>query len=152
VLGTVNVRRSLRQFAERHVRWAQMRRRINAPIYFFEPLMYPGPLLLVSLALLEAGARTSFAAPNLLRALVLTGLCAKYSSDAWLVRRINGAFPRPSELLLMLLKDLGMWAVWLVGALKRHVNWRGHVMLIGPRSRLYPTRRPPSREPAIVQA
>ena len=152
VLGTVNVRRSLRQFAERHVRWAQMRRRINAPIYFFEPLMYPGPLLLVSLALLEAGARTSFAAPSLLRALVLTGLCAKYLSDAWLVRLINGAFPRPSELPLMLLKDLGMWAVWLVGALKRHINWRGHVMLIGQGSRLYPRGRLPSREPVIAQA
>jgi len=87
-----------------------------------------------------------------LRALALAALCAKYLSDAWLVRLINGAFPRPSELPLMLLKDLGMWAVWLVGALKRHVNWRGHVMLIGPGSKLYPTSREPSREAVIARA
>jgi len=152
VLGTINVRRSVRQFAERHVRWAQMRRRLNMPLYFFEPLMYPGPLLLVLLALLEAGAQLPFASAVPLRPLVLVALCAKYLSDAWLIRVINGAFPHASELPLMLLKDVGMWAVWLVGALKRHINWRGHVMLIGAGSRLYPARTAQSREPLIARA
>jgi ceramide glucosyltransferase len=152
VVGTVNVRRSVRQFAERHVRWAQMRRRINAPIYFFEPLMYPGPLLLVVLALLEAGATPSFASASTIRELALLALCAKYASDAWLIRLINGALPRPTELPLLLLKDLGMWGVWLVGALKRHVNWRGHVMLIGEGSQLFRPRGSDSREPVIAQA
>jgi ceramide glucosyltransferase len=152
VLGTVNVRRSVRQFAERHVRWAQMRRRINAPIYLFEPLMYPGPLLLVLLALLELGAQPPFTSVHLLRGLALVALCAKYSSDAWLIKIINGAWPRASELPLLLAKDLGMWAVWLVGALKRHVNWRGHLMVIAEGSRLYPARTEPSREPVVARA
>jgi ceramide glucosyltransferase len=152
VLRTVNVRRSVRQFAERHVRWAQMRRRINAPIYAFEPLMYPGPLLLVVLALLELGVEPPFASARLLRDLVLLALCAKYLSDAWLIKLVNGAFPRASELPLLLAKDVGMCGVWLVGALKRHVNWRGHVMVIGEGSRLYPARAEPSGEPVVARA
>jgi ceramide glucosyltransferase len=152
VLRTVNVRRSVRQFAERHVRWAQMRRRISVRLYVFEPLMYPGPLLLVLLALLEFGAAPPVISAAALRELAVLALCAKYLSDAWLIRLINGAFPRASEMPLLLLKDIGMWAVWLAGALKRHVNWRGHVMLIGPGSRLYPTRTTTDREPLIARA
>jgi len=109
VLRTVNVRRSVRQFAERHVRWAQMRRRLSLPLYVFEPLMYPGPLLVTVLALLALGANLPGVSPGLLRGLALGALAAKYASDAWLIRAINGAFPRPSELPLLVLKDLGMF-------------------------------------------
>jgi ceramide glucosyltransferase len=152
VLRTISGRRSVSQFAARHVRWAQMRRRLNAPLYFGEPLMYPGPLLLVALLLLAAGARVSFAPTELLQRAALVALCAKYLSDAWLIRQINGAFPRWSELPLLLLKDLGMWGIWLVGAVKRRVNWRGHPMLIGPGSRLDPERRAARQEPAVARA
>ena len=152
VLDTVNVHRSVKQFAERHVRWAQMRRRISAKLYWFEPLMYPGPLLLLLLALLELGPAPAFASTGLLEGLALAGLVLKYTSDAWLIRLINGAFPRASELPLLLLKDVGMWGVWALGALKRHVNWRGHLMLIGEGSRLYPAREPQETEPAIARA
>ena len=46
VLRTVNMRRSVSQFAGRHLRWAQMRRRLATRLYWAEPLLYPGPLLL----------------------------------------------------------------------------------------------------------
>jgi ceramide glucosyltransferase len=138
VLRTINVHRSVSQYAARHVRWAQMRRRINAPLYFGEPLLYPGPLLLAVIGLLACGAQVPFLSATRLGALTVVALCAKYGSDAWMIRRINGVLPRLPELPLLLLKDVGMLSVWLVGASKRRVSWRGHSMLIGPGSRLYP--------------
>jgi ceramide glucosyltransferase len=152
VLRTINVRRSVGQFAARHLRWAQMRRRLAARLYWVEPLLYPGPLLLLVLALLASGAQAPFISNAWLSRLTLIALGGKYLSDALLIRLINGAFPRLSELPLMLLKDLGMWGVWLAGAVRRRVTWRGHVMLIGEGSRLSPDRSQPNREPAIAQA
>jgi ceramide glucosyltransferase len=152
VLRTINVRRSVSQFASRHLRWAQMRRRLAARLYWGEPLLYPGPLLLVVLALLASGAEPRFVSAALLTRLTLLALAGKYLSDAWLIKLINGTFPRASELPLMLLKDIGMWGVWLVGALRRRVIWRGHAMLIGEGSRLYPDRRETSHEPAVARA
>lgn len=152
VLRTVNVHRSVGQFAARHLRWAQMRRRLAAKLYWGEPLMYPGPLLLLLLALLASGAQLHFISSNRLAELSLLALAAKYLSDAWLIRTINGAFPRTSELPLLLLKDIAMWAIWLVGALKRRVTWRGHTMLIGEASSLYPDPADTRSEPAVARA
>jgi hypothetical protein len=115
-------------------------------------LLYPGPLLLVVLGLLAAGAQVPFLSVERLRLVTVLALCAKYLSDAWLIRLINGALPRPSELPLLLLKDIGMCGVWLIGALRRRVNWRGHVMLIGPGSCLYAARRDSDNQPLVVRA
>lgn len=152
VVRTVNVRRSLAQFAARHVRWAQMRRRLTC-LYWGEPLLYPGPLLLVVLALLACGAQAPFLMSTqwLIRLSVL-GLMAKYLSDAWLVRLINASPVRASDLPLLVLKDIAMWPIWVLGAVRRRVNWRGHPMLIGAGSRLYPDRGESSREPAVARA
>jgi ceramide glucosyltransferase len=152
VLRTINVRRSVGQFAARHLRWAQMRRRLATRLYWGEPLLYPGPLLIAVLLLLAAGAELPFVSANRLAELSLLALVAKYLSDAWLIRSINGAFPRASELPLLLLKDIGMWGVWLVGAARRRVTWRGHAMLITEGSRLYPDPSEANREPAVVRA
>ena len=152
VLRTINVRRSVGQFASRHLRWAQMRRRLATRLYWGEPLLYPGPLLLAVLLFLAAGARLPFVSANRLAELSLLALAAKYLSDAWLIRIINGTFPRASELPLLLLKDIGMWAIWLLGALRRRVTWRGHAMLIGEGSRLYSDPAEQNQEPAVVRA
>jgi ceramide glucosyltransferase len=138
VLRTINVRRSVAQFAARHLRWAQMRRRLATRLYWAEPLLYPGPLLLLALLFLSAGAELPLVSANRLAELTSLALAAKYLSDAWLIRLLNGAFPRPSELPLLLLKDLGMWGIWAIAAVRRRVLWRGHALLIGPGSRLYP--------------
>jgi ceramide glucosyltransferase len=152
VLRTINVQRSVGQFAARHLRWAQMRRRLAARLYWVEPLLYPGPLLLVTLALLASGAQVHFVSNQWLVPLSLLALGAKYLSDALLIRLINGAFPRFSELPLMLLKDVGMYGVWLAGAVRRRVTWRGHAMLIGEGSRLYSDQSSANREPAVARA
>jgi len=104
------------------------------------------------LALLASGAQVQFVSNAWLARLSLVALVAKYLSDAVLVRLINGAFPRVSELPLILLKDIGMWGVWLAGAVRRRVTWRGHAMLIGEGSRLYPDHRQANREPAVARA
>ena len=152
ILRTINVKRSLAQFAARHLRWAQMRRRLAARLYCCEPLLYPGPLLLLVLALLASGASVQFVSSQWLARLSVLSLAGKYLSDALLIRLINGAYPRLSELPLMLLKDVGMWGVWVAGALRRRVVWRGHAMVIGEGSRLYPDRRQANREPAVARA
>jgi ceramide glucosyltransferase len=152
VLCTINVRRSVSQFAARHLRWAQMRRRLATRLYWAEPLLYPGPLLLLVLVLLGCGAELPFVSTASLTRWSLMALGAKYLSDAWLIWLINGCSMRASDLPLMLLKDIGMWGVWLVGATRRRVNWRGHAMLIGDGSRLYPARTEPGSEPAVARA
>lgn len=151
VVRTINVKRGLGQFAARHVRWAQMRRRLTR-LYWAEPLLYPGPLLLLVLAIIASGAQVPFVSNAWLVRLSLSALVGKYLSDAFLVRLLNGAFPRVSELPLILLKDIGMWGVWLAGAFRRRVVWRGHAMLIGEGSRLYPDQRHANREPVVAQA
>ena len=152
VLRTINVRRSLAQFAARHLRWAQMRRRLAARLYWAEPLLYPGPLLLLALSLLASGAQVQFISSAWLTRGCVLALGVKYLSDALLIRSINGAWPHVSELALSLLKDVGMWGVWLAGAIRRRVVWRGHAMLIGEGSRLYPDQRRANREPAVARA
>lgn len=152
VLRTINVRRSIGQFAARHVRWAQMRRRLAARLYWGEPLLYPGPLLLLVLALLALGAKLPFLSAAVLGRAALVALFAKYFSDALLIRLVNRARVRASDLPLLLLKDIGMWGVWLVGAVRRRVMWRGHAMLIGDGSRLYPDQRETRREPVVARA
>src|SRR6478736_5638044 len=151
VVRTINVKRNLGQFAARHVRWAQMRRRLTR-LYWGEPLLYPGPLLLLVLALLATGAEVPFFSNAWLVRLSLLALAGKYLADAVIVRLINGAFPRVSELPLILLKDIGMWGVWLAGAIRRRVNWRGHAMMIGEGWGLYPDHRHANREPAVARA
>jgi hypothetical protein len=69
-----------------------------------------------------------------------------------LIHLVNRARVRASDLPLMLLKDIGMWGVWVVGAVRRRVMWRGHAMLIGDGSRLYPDQRQTRREPAVARA
>ena len=151
VVRTINVKRGLGQFAARHLRWAQMRRRLT-PLYWAEPLLYPGPLLLLTLAIIASGAALPFISNGWLVRLTWLALVGKYMSDALLVRLLNGAFPRISELPLILFKDVAMWGVWLAGAVRRRVIWRGHNMLIGPGSRLYPDQRHANREPAVARA
>ena len=104
VLRTINVRRSIGQFAARHLRWAQMRRRLAARLYWAEPLLYPAPMLLLVLALLASGAEVQFISSAWLTRLSVLALGAKYLSDALLdqvdQRRVAArvrAGPEPAE-------------------------------------------------------
>lgn len=141
-LPALHQRRTVGQFAERHLRWSQMRRRIS-PAFFAEPLLNPVPFLL-ALAFFGADWRLAGAA--------LTGVLAKLTADALLARRLRGEMP--SLILLALgtpLKDVMILGIWCVAVFKPTICWRGHRLKIGSGSVLSPVVASPL-EPAPAGA
>ena len=126
---------TVERFLNRHVRWAQMRRRLCLPAYLGELLF--NPVLWISVAACALAATR----PGLdlrLAALAAAGVAVKCASDAFLCRRLRGATPRAGEVLLIPAKDLAIAAIWLVGAFRRTVNWRGNKLWIDRGSELTP--------------
>lgn len=126
-LAARNERRTVAQFAERHLRWAQMRRRLS-PAYFGEPLLNPVPWLL-ALALATGGATATVA---------LAGIVAKAAADALLARRLRGESLPLRALLWIPAKDLLIAGLWTVGLFRRTICWRGHRLRVEAGSRLTP--------------
>jgi ceramide glucosyltransferase len=135
-LESVSVRRSMRDFCARHVRWSQMRRHLFPALYVLEPLQSPSPWFLLALAVL-AYETSVLAAPALLATIVL-GLLLRAGSDAAIARTVRGTPLTLVDHLAILFKDVLFIAIWVVGGLKRTVCWRGNRMRIGPGSRLLP--------------
>jgi ceramide glucosyltransferase len=132
VVPVIHRRRSIAQFLERHLRWAQMRRRLSLA-FFGEPLLNPIPWLLGLLALAVAAGDAAWA----LAAVVGVGI--KMAADAGLARRLRGR-PLPVRSLLWIpVKDLLIAAVWVAGAFRSTLCWRGHRLRVGPGSVLSPT-------------
>jgi ceramide glucosyltransferase len=141
VVEAVSGRRSFREFCARHVRWGQMRRRIAPALYFAEPLLSPLPFIAVGLVCLMLGADLGFVSRGDLARFFGLGLVLKWLSDAHVVWRVRGERLRLAELPCWLFKDLMLLAIWGLGAVKRTVVWRGHVLRIGPGSELFPSTR-----------
>jgi ceramide glucosyltransferase len=137
VLPVVNERRPVSAFLERHMRWAQMRRRISLA-FLAEPLLNPLPFLLV-LALV-APAWTA-----------LAGIALKIAADAVLARRLRGKALRPVDLLWIPVKDLLIAGVWLAGAFRSTICWRGHRLRVGRGSRLLPVALPDAAPTPALQ-
>jgi ceramide glucosyltransferase len=123
---------TLRRFAARHLRWAQMRRRISLAAYLTEPLLYPAPFLLA------AGTGALLLQVPWALALVFAGLITRLCLDLRLLRRLY-AEPIPWQRCLWSLpKDVVAFAVWVIGAFRQTIDWRGNLFIIGPGSRLRP--------------
>jgi len=125
-LPALHERRTVAQFAERHLRWSQMRRRLS-PAYFAEPLLNPVPFLL-ALALAASGPLAGAA---------LAGIAVKMLADALLARSLRGALP-PRAWLCIPVKDLTIAGIWIVGLFRRTICWRGNRLRVGPGSVLSP--------------
>lgn len=123
-LAVVGRRRSVRSFLARHLRWCQMRCRINPWAYAAEPLLAPTPWAL-ALAL-AAGAGGS--APGAFAGLAMAA--AAVAGQAVLIRTLRGSFPLRG-LLWLPVKDLLILGLWPVGALRRRVDWRGTPLVVG---------------------
>jgi ceramide glucosyltransferase len=137
VLESVSVDRTLGNFVERHVRWSQMRRRISASLYALETLLNPIPLLLViALAIAVHGDPLLGLSAPAWAALMFGGILLKCASDGWVARRLGRRAFSLSDLAWVPIKDLLISAIWVVGALKRTVNWRGNPLRIGRGSTL----------------
>jgi ceramide glucosyltransferase len=133
-LESITSRRTLREFCERHLRWSQMRRRLQPLLYFAEPLHSPVPWLLAALALAPAGAAPGLA--GVIAAAALAGLSLRLASDALVVRALGGSPLGVKDYAAILLKDVLCIGIWAVGAVKRTVSWRGVALRIGSGSRL----------------
>jgi ceramide glucosyltransferase len=125
VLPVIHGCRTVGDFLGRHVRWAQMRRRISPAAFLCEPLLYSTPWLLLSAVL---AARLGSAR---LAAAALAGVGVKIAADALLARRLRGARLPAAAVLAIPLKDLLIAGVWVAGAFKRTLSWRGHLLRIG---------------------
>lgn len=124
---------TLERFINRHVRWAQMRRRLAPAAYCGELLL--NPVLFIALASTALLATR----PGLdLRWLSLAacGVAVKCLGDAVVYRRLRGSRPRLLEVLAIPFKDLLIAALWLVGAFRRRVSWRGRTLRIEQGSHL----------------
>jgi ceramide glucosyltransferase len=129
----------LARFANRHLRWGQMRRRICLPAYLLEPLFNPHALLVPLAALsLASGQGQEVTLP-----FAGAGMGLRLLADRALWRRMRGAPPPLGTLLLSIPKDLLVMALWAVAGVRRTIDWRGHVMFIGRGTRL--ERRPTHR-------
>lgn len=138
VVDAVSRRRSVREFCARHVRWSQMRRRIAPALYFAEPLLTPLPFLLLGLTCLLGGAQPSYASRGELGAFFVAGLLLKWGSDAHVLSLVRGQRLKLNELGCWLCKDVMLLGIWLLGAVKRTVVWRGNTLRIGRGSELFP--------------
>lgn len=112
-------------FLNRHIRWGQMRRRIAPLSFFLELSTNPTPFLLASLPFLRGQTL----------GIALGAQLFKWTMDLIAYVCLS---QRPSirTALLIPLKDLLVLFMWCVSAVKRTVNWRGHVLWVGPDSRL----------------
>jgi ceramide glucosyltransferase len=137
-LPVISERRPVRAFLERHLRWAQMRRRLS-PAFFGEPLLNPVPFLLALAAL----------APDL-AAVTLAGIGCKIAAGALLSRRLRGRSLRLADLAWIPVKDLLIAGVWVLGAFRSTICWRGHRLRVGRGSRLWPVEEP-SPVPALQE-
>jgi ceramide glucosyltransferase len=129
-LPTVACAQTLRAFLDRHVRWAQMRRRIAPGVFVAETLANPLPwLIAAALALWVWGGELACAPAA--AALIGIGVAVKLAADVSLFMRLRGERMPLRYLALVPLKDLLLMGVWCIAAVKRTITWRGNRMRIG---------------------
>ena len=138
VIHSVNPDRTVRDFAARHVRWGQMRRHLAPRLYVGEPLLLPSVWFLAALAL-ERLAR--YMPGGVASAVVwssVLGLVLHVASDAVLVFRLRGRLLAAKDWVLVPLRDVIIFGVWLVALFRSTVSWRGNTFAIGAGSVLRP--------------
>lgn len=124
---------SLWRFVERHLRWAQMRRRVCLAAFGAELFLYPTPFLS---ALVLLGI--CWSAPKVLVSCAIAAILLRFVSDALLLRRLHARVPDAKLLALSFAKDFLTLAIWACAVFKRTIEWRGNRFTIGAGSRLEP--------------
>jgi ceramide glucosyltransferase len=133
LVHAVNDGWTVERFVNRHLRWAQMRRRVSPAAYCAEVMLNPVLWIALSgcaLALSRRGLDLRFVGIG------AAGIAVKCASDALLSRRLAGRFPRLTVIALVPVKDLLIAGLWAVGAFRRKIDWRGHVLRIEAGSEL----------------
>jgi ceramide glucosyltransferase len=138
-IHTVNTPRGTRELVNRHVRWSQMRRHLAPKLYWGEPMMMPTLWLSFALLGLWHGPMASEWRHPMTVA-TAAGLVVLGLADALMVREICGRRFDPRYAVLGIVRDFAAATVWVVGAFRRTVVWRGNAFFIGPGSTLLPHR------------
>lgn len=129
-LPTVTCERTLREFLNRHVRWAQMRRRIAPGVFLAETFTNPLPWVSLAFGALGLFGR-DLAYFDALAITLSVGTLLKLASDVSLFMRLRGQRMPMKYLALVPVKDFLVMAVWCTAAVKRTILWRGNRMRIG---------------------
>lgn len=127
VIDNVLGRRTLREFAGRHLRWARLRRHVNVRGYLGEFLLNPVFLAMVGLA----AFRTLDAA--IVAGLSLFGMSVMNASTD---RALGLRKPLWAHPLLELALSTARGVLWFVPFFSNTVLWRGNLLSLGPRSRI----------------
>lgn len=135
-IRAVNRRRSIADFARRHVRWGQMRRKLAGPLYWLEPMMLPSAWLALAMGLILAQQPSGSLQAAL--AVASTACMLRLLGNLLLLRTLRGQLPGLTTWVLAPLKDLLVVGLWLFAAVDATVNWRGNRFRIGAGSTLSP--------------
>ncbi len=127
LIDNVLGRRSFRDFAGRHLRWARLRRRVNLPGYVGEALLNPVFVAVASMLALRTSDSAIVAGLALLAATVINASTERLLD----VRRPAWQYP-----LLELALSAVRGVLWFVALVTGTVVWRGNVLALGPRSRI----------------
>lgn len=125
---TENKNLTFTRFLARHMRWAQLRRWCALGPFFSEPLLYPTPWLIAPLLAHESLLPSSWA--------YAAAVLVRIGSDGILSRSVTGRWPSIRALALIPVKDTLLLGVWMIAFCRRNVQWRGHMLRIGPGTRL----------------
>jgi hypothetical protein len=109
-----------------------MRRRVCLGAYLCEPLFNPGALFV--LTALSAALRAD--QPSWILPACGLGVALKFRADRLLWKRMRGEDAPLKAMLLALPKDLLVLGLWAIATVRRTIDWRGNVLLVGPGSRL----------------
>lgn len=124
-----NRRCGLARTAERHTRWARMRRTVCPLGFAFEPLL--SPVVVASLALLLVPG-------PLAAALLGVAVLVQVTGALVVLRLLRGAAPPLAFVPLELVRGFVLLGCWLAGVASRRISWRGHPFVLGPGSVLRP--------------
>lgn len=118
------------QLFNRHLRWAQMRRRVSLGVYLIEPLLYPTPSLLLGVAICSAYGF------SVMVQIGLACLLIRCIWDAGLIFAMSRGRAALWWCFGAVAKDCFALALWCIGGVKRTLVWRGNRLIISEGSRL----------------
>lgn len=127
LIDNVLGRRTFKDFAGRHLRWARLRRRVNFAGFLGEALLNPTFVAVIALLALRTGDAAIVAGLSLAAMTIVNSSTERLLG----VRRPGWAYP-----LLELALSSARGVLWFAAIGSGTVNWRGNILALGPRSRI----------------
>lgn len=123
---TVQKKRTLAQFWDRHTRWAMLRFRV-VPGFWLEPLLNPMPWALGAAIVEPTHLTLSLLAASSLVSMVFATACARLT---------RGQGMPLKYLVLAPMRDVMLFCAWVRGMTLKRINWRGNELRVGKRTQL----------------